>query len=141
IEVKSKHEMGDLADQFNRMADELHGSYTRLEQKVEERTRDLAKSNNELRALEEIGRAVASSLDTKAVLGTVVKRAVELIQADAGALYTYDPSQSQFDLAESQGLDNDRLQPVAAGRIRLDARALGVRIDRAPIAIPDLSLR
>ncbi len=69
------------------MADQLQGSYSRLEQKVAERTRDLAQSVSELKALEEIGRAVASSLDTKAVLATIVTRAVELTQADAGAIY------------------------------------------------------
>jgi adenylate cyclase len=34
-------------DQFNRMAAELHGSYSRLEQKVAERTSDLAQSIKE----------------------------------------------------------------------------------------------
>jgi HAMP domain-containing protein len=74
IEVRTRDEIGELATQFNRMADELQGSYGRLEQKVEERTRDLAKSNSELKALEEIGRAVASSLDTKSVLATIPPR-------------------------------------------------------------------
>ena len=131
IEVDSKDEMGELADQFNRMADELHGSYTKLEQKVEERTRDLAKSNNELKALEEIGRAVASSLDTKSVLGTVVSRAVELIQADAGALYTFDPSQNQFNLAEFEG-SGSRVAAVDRHRAHQTRRACARRSHRPP---------
>ena len=76
IEVRTGDEIEDLADHFNRMADQLQGSYSRLEQKVEERTRDLQQSVSELKALEEIGRAVASSLDTKSVLATIVTRAV-----------------------------------------------------------------
>ena len=80
-------ELETLADQFNRMAEQLQESYSRLEHKVEERTRDLAQSVRELKALEEIGRAVTSSLDLKAVLATIVERAVELAQADGGAIY------------------------------------------------------
>ena len=67
INVKTADEIEELADHFNRMADQLQGSYSRLEQKVADRTRDLAQSNSELKALEEIGRAVASSLDINAV--------------------------------------------------------------------------
>ncbi len=78
IEVKAADEIEELADHFNRMADQLQESYSRLEQKVEERTRDLEQSVRELKALEEIGRAVASSLDLKSVLATIVTRAVEL---------------------------------------------------------------
>ena len=141
IEVRSRDEMGELADQFNRMADELQGSYGRLEQKVEERTRDLAKSNSELKALEEIGRAVASSLDTMSVLGTVVKRATELVHASAGAIYTYDHAQGQFELAGSEGLGADLLISVGTARVRLDEGSLGTRMDRQPISIADLSSR
>src|SRR5262249_4381275 len=60
IDVRTRDEIGELSDQFNRMADQLQGSYERLEQKVADRTRDLAQSINELKALEEIGRALAS---------------------------------------------------------------------------------
>ncbi|MGE3144269.1 MAG: sensor histidine kinase [Pseudorhodoplanes sp.] len=42
IEVKTGDEIEDLAEQFNRMAVELQQSYSGLEQKVEERTRELA---------------------------------------------------------------------------------------------------
>ena len=77
IVVHTGDEIEELADQFNRMAAELHGSYSRLEQKVAERTSDLAQSIKELKALEEIGRAVASSLDPEAVLAAIVTKAVE----------------------------------------------------------------
>ena len=56
--------------------------------KVKERTRDLAQSINELKVLEEVGRAVASSLDLNAVLPTVAARALEITHADAVLIYT-----------------------------------------------------
>ena len=61
IEVKTSDELEELSDQFNFMAKELHESYSQLEQKVAERTRDLAQSVAELRVLEEVGRASARS--------------------------------------------------------------------------------
>ena len=126
IEVKTQDEIADLADHFNRMADQLQGSYGRLEQKVAERTRDLAQSVSELKALEEIGRAVASSLDDKAVLATIVTRAVQLTQADAGAIYSYDASRGVFDLAEAHALDKSYQDAVRASRIGVDESVLGL---------------
>ena len=66
IEVRTKDELEELSDQFNSMAGQLQETYAGLESKVEERTRDLARSINELKVLEEVGRAVASSLDLNA---------------------------------------------------------------------------
>ena len=69
------------------MAGELHQSYSQLEQKVSERTRDLAQSVAELKVLEEVGRAVVSSLDLDAVLPTVAARATEITGADAVLIF------------------------------------------------------
>src|SRR5216684_4105014 len=44
IDVHTKDELQELADQFNSMAGRLHETYSGLETKVEERTRDLAQS-------------------------------------------------------------------------------------------------
>src|SRR4249920_819988 len=126
INVKTADEIEELANQFNRMADELQGSYSRLEHKVAERTADLAQSISELKALEEIGRAVASSLDDKAVLATIVTRAVQLTQADAGAIYSYDASRGVFDLAEAHALDKSYQDAVRASRIGVDESVLGL---------------
>ncbi len=124
IEVTTGDEIEALAREFNRMADRLQDSYSRLERDVEERTRELVQSVRELKALDEIGRAVASSLDLGAVLATVVRRAVELAQADAGAIYRYDGAHG-FSLAEAQGLDPDAIEAIRALRISGDGTVMG----------------
>ena len=48
IEIPSRDELGALADEFNRMAERLRASYAELEQKVDERTRELATALEEL---------------------------------------------------------------------------------------------
>jgi signal transduction histidine kinase len=48
IEVPSRDELGALAEEFNRMAARLQESYSSLEQKVQERTRELATALGEL---------------------------------------------------------------------------------------------
>jgi len=48
IEIPSHDELGALAEEFNRMATRLKESYSSLEQKVEERTRELARALAEL---------------------------------------------------------------------------------------------
>jgi signal transduction histidine kinase len=48
IEIASNDELGALAEEFNRMAARLQESYASLEQKVQERTRELATALGEL---------------------------------------------------------------------------------------------
>jgi class 3 adenylate cyclase/HAMP domain-containing protein len=139
IEVHTKDEIEDLADQFNRMAGELHESYSRLEQKVDERTRDLAQSVRELEGLEEIGRAIASSLDLNAVLSTIVTRAVAITGADAGAIYSYHPAREAFELAEASGIARACLDAIKAVRIGKDDPVFGLAASkREAISIPDV---
>jgi signal transduction histidine kinase len=140
IEVRTGDELETLANQFNRMAEQLQESYSRLEHKVEERTRDLAQSVRELKALEEVGRAVASSLDVKAVLATIVTRAVELAQADGGAIYNYDPATGRFYLAEAHGLTPSLLEAIRTLRIDAADSQMGEAARRQePVLIPDLA--
>src|SRR5260221_9508831 len=138
IDVRTKDELEELADQFNSMAGQLQETYSGLETKVEERTRDLAQSINELKVLEEVGRAVASSLDLNAVLPTVAARALEITHADAVLIYSYDAIRRQFKLTEAIGID-----PNAEGAhqaIDEDGSVLGAAAKGCePIAIPDLA--
>jgi class 3 adenylate cyclase/HAMP domain-containing protein len=104
IDVRTGDEVQELADHFNRMAGQLQESYARLEQKVDERTRDLAQTVSELKVLEETGRAINSSLDFDAVLATIVNNAVKITQADAGVMYCYASSKGSFELAQAYGI-------------------------------------
>src|SRR4029077_503053 len=119
------------------MAGRLKETYDGLEAKVEERTRDLAQSINELKVLEEVGRAVASSLDLNAVLPTVAARALEITHADAVLIYGYDPAKQQFNLTEAIGIDR-----TAEGKhlvIDQDSSVLGQAAAKGePIATPEL---
>ncbi|MCK1513830.1 GAF domain-containing protein [Bradyrhizobium sp. 190] len=137
IEVKTSDELEELANQFNGMAGQLAETYSNLESKVKERTRDLAQSINELKVLEEVGRAVASSLDLNAVLPTVAARALEITHADAVLIYGYDAGNHQFSLAESIGIDQSAEGHHRA--INADNSPLGVAATTGePIAIPQL---
>ncbi|WP_029585828.1 adenylate/guanylate cyclase domain-containing protein [Bradyrhizobium sp. URHD0069] len=138
IEVRTRDELEELADQFNGMAGQLQETYSGLETKVEERTRDLAQSIHELKVLEEVGRAVASSLDLNAVLPTVAARALEITHADAVLIYSYDAARHQFNLAEAIGI----AKSAEAAHLVIDegASVLGEAATKGePIAIPDLA--
>lgn len=138
IEVKTSDELEELADQFNSMAGQLRETYSGLESKVEERTRDLAQSVNELKVLEEVGRAVSSSLDLNAVLPTVAARALEITRADAVLIYGYDAPRQRFDLVESIGID--RSGPGEHLAIDQNSSVLGEAAKTGqPIAIADLA--
>ncbi len=138
IEVKTSDELEELAGQFNSMASQLAETYSDLEAKVKERTRDLAQSINELKVLEEVGRAVASSLDLNAVLPTVAARALEITHADAVLIYGYDAAQRSFNLTQSIGIDD-----AAEGGHRVidaDHSPLGeAAANGEPLAFPDIT--
>jgi class 3 adenylate cyclase/HAMP domain-containing protein len=138
IEVNSNDELEELADQFNSMAGQLGQTYSDLEAKVEERTKDLAQSIGELKVLEEVGRAVASSLDLNAVLPTVASRALEITHADAVLIYGYDPDKRQFNLVEAGGIDKAAEGPHQT--LDEDNTILGLAASKGePITIADLA--
>jgi GAF domain-containing protein len=60
---------------------------TRLFSELQSRTRELARSVEQLRSLSEVGQAVNSTLDLQEVLSTIVKNAVDLSGADSGVVF------------------------------------------------------
>ena len=140
IEVETADELEELAGQFNSMAGQMHETYSELEEKVRERTRDLAQSVNELKVLEEVGRAVASSLDLEAVLPTVAARALEITGADAVLIYGYDAAKQAASISSRRPASTDA-RCRQAPRHRAGTAPCSARPPppAQPIAIADLA--
>lgn len=139
IEVKTGDELEALADQFNDMAGRLKESYTGLENKVEQRTQELAQSVRELRALGEVTQAVNSTVDLETVLSTIVAKAAQLSNTEAGAIYVFDEVTEEFRLRATYGLDSRAVAEIRDRHIRLGETAIGeAALQRMPIQIPDL---
>ena len=139
ISVKTGDELESLADQFNDMAGRLQESYTDLEKKVELRTHELAQSVAELRALGEVSQAVNSTLDLQEVLNTIVAKAVQLSETDAGAIYEYDQSKNEFYLRSTYGMDDDLIAAIKERHVHIGDAGLGqAAAQRAPLQIADV---
>jgi signal transduction histidine kinase len=139
ISIKTGDELEGLADQFNDMAGRLQESYADLEKKVELRTHELAQSVAELRALGEVSQAVNSTLDFHEVLNTIVTKAVQLSDTDAGAIYDYDEIKKEFGLRSTYGMDESLIAAIKARHIHLGDTGIGqAAAQRAPLQIPDV---
>jgi signal transduction histidine kinase len=111
----------------------------RLFQELEARTRDLAKSVGELRALGDVGQAVSSTLDLEKVLATIVSHAVQLSGCDSGVIYEYDESAQEFNLRANHRMEEEVVEALRSARVRLGEGATGrAAITRTPIQIPDI---
>jgi nitrate/nitrite-specific signal transduction histidine kinase len=98
IEVKTGDEIETLADRFNLMSAELDDSYSSLEKKVADRTRELAIVNSIL--------AVAShSLDIGEILEDALNQTVEQMDFDAGVAFKFEPPPATPLLMAHQGFE------------------------------------
>jgi signal transduction histidine kinase len=140
ISVKTGDELEGLADQFNEMAGKLQDSYSDLEKKIEARTRELAQSVRELRALGEVSQAVNSTLDLENVLTAIVTKAVELSGTEAGAIYVFDDGQQRFRLRATCGMDQELVAALTDEGVALDHPFVASAVmQREPIQVADLS--
>ena len=111
----------------------------RLLSELRQRTDELGRSVEELRALGEVSQAVNSTLDLETVLSTIVAKAVQLSGTEAGAIYVFDDLQREFHLRATYGMDQELIDALTQQHIGIDetnvARALA---QREPIQIADL---
>ena len=111
-----------------------------LEQKVEVRTRDLARSVEELKALGDVSQIVNSTLDLETVLTSIVRHAVQISKADAGTIYEFDETEQVFIPRINYGVSDEFIQVMRDSRLRVgDKTVLGQSAkNKLPVQIPDL---
>lgn len=96
IEVKTGDEIEKLADQFNLMSAELDESYSLLEKKVADRTRELAIMNS-------IIQVAGHSLDVQEIMQDALNKTVEQMGFDAGAAFRLAPDSASPHLMAQRG--------------------------------------
>jgi signal transduction histidine kinase len=111
----------------------------RLFDEVQARTRELSQSVEELRALSEVSQAVNSTLDVEAVLTTIVTKAVQLSETEAGTIYTFNQLRQEFQLRATHGMDAALIGAIQHHRIGSGETAVGkAAAERRTIQIPDV---
>ena len=128
----------DLAEKFANHA-VIAIENARLMSELRERAGSLARSAEEMRALEEVSQTVNSSIELDVVLSTIVTKAVQLSGADAGAIYVYDEVRSKFEMRATFGLDQDTIRSLERHGIGLDEPHVAQAFAQPdPIQITDL---
>ena len=130
--VSATDELGIVTMHFNRMVAQLEGLQNTLEQKVEERTKQLTVTN-------EVGRVAASSLDPDELLSRVIKLFSERFGYYYAGIYLLDPTEKWAELREATGdaghvlkHNHHRLEVAGKSMVGTAIRERSARI--APIA-------
>jgi signal transduction histidine kinase len=111
----------------------------RLFHELQQRTSELVRSVDELKALGEVGQAVSSTLDLQTVLNTIVARAVQLSGTDCGIIYEYDEPTREFHLRASYQMEEELVNAYQATPLRIGEGATGRAAEtKIPTQIADL---
>ena len=153
IDTTHQDEIGHLARDLDAMRGSLRTLMAeqrenehRLEVVVEERTRalqaktdELTQTVDELRALNEIGRVVSSTLDLETVLTVIVSHAVQITDTDGGAIYEYEPSTQTFALRATDRMSPELIAALRANPPRYGQGTIGrAAATRQPVQIADI---
>jgi signal transduction histidine kinase len=111
----------------------------RLLSELRQRTDELARSVEELRALGDVTQAVNSTIDLETVLTTIVAKATQLSNTEAGAIYVFDNASREFRLRATYGMDDTIIAEIRDRHIRVGETAVGRAVEqRMPIQVSDI---
>ena len=127
VSIETADEVGDLAHQFNQMADQLQSSYDELERKVAEKTHDLQVRADRLpdpHAPEPD--SISASLDMDTVLHEISQAAASLIDCFLVRIWIADEASQTLTLAQLVPLAMLALTPHPAGSPSVRAHQAGL---------------
>ncbi len=96
IKIKTGDEIEQLAAQFNDMTSSLKESYSNLEQKVEERTRQERQRAEQLRTINEISRKISSIINLDELLPYVANLLRETFDYHNVNIFLFEPSSGKL---------------------------------------------
>jgi signal transduction histidine kinase len=128
LDVKTGDEIELLAEEFNKMGENLRGAYDGLERKVVERTRDLAMANERLEELDRLKSDFVSNVshELRTPL-TAIKGAVDLVLREVAGPLTEKQShyltRVRSNTQHLAGLINDLLDlsKIESGKIEVES--------------------
>jgi signal transduction histidine kinase len=154
VDKSSSNEIGVLAQHLDAMRlsikrlfgevsenkEKLEEYSQTLEQKVQVRTQELARSVEELKALSEVSQAVNSTLDLETVLSSIVRHAAKLSKADAGTIYEFDEEEQVFVPRINYGVSEEFIEALRKSGLHVgDKTVIGQAAEkRGPDQVPDL---
>ncbi len=110
----------------------------RLLNELRERTGELGRSVEELRALGEVSQTVNSTLDLETVLSAIVSKAAQLSGTEAGTIYVSDEATREFQLRATYGMTELLIDAVKDQHAEI-SKAVALAIEqRQPVQTPDL---
>jgi signal transduction histidine kinase/HAMP domain-containing protein len=96
LEIKTGDDIEVLAEQFNKMVGEIKNSYQLLEDKVQQRTRELA-------ALFDVAATATQSLDLNPILQEVAEKITDIFELDSTRIYLLDRRQKELRVRAAAG--------------------------------------
>jgi len=110
----------------------------RLLTELRERTDELGQSVGELRALGEVSQAVNSTLELQTVLSTIVAKAVQLSDTEAGSIYVHDETQQEFQLQANYGMSDELIAALKDHHVDISGAVAEAAKQGEPIQVPDM---
>ena len=136
VDLKTGDEIETLAGEFNRMAGALQEAYSRLEEKVVERTRELVTANEKLKELDRLKSRFLSNVshELKTPLTAIVGLAANMLDGITGQL-----NDKQREYLSDIRASSDRLARLIKDLLDLSIIEAGrVELRSAPFALASL---
>ena len=123
LATSTNDELEQLARQFNKMAMQLQESYTQLEQKVADRTKELA-------TLNAIAAEASRSLDLEEIMNNALDEVLEAMDMDKGQAFRLEQETQTLILVAHRGLPEKLVRFTARQPLETGAAGLAARESR-----------